>query len=518
MGKLAQLATRSALSGADCATLATAIVKASGLSVYEPSLCASGGYIYGLVRERSGGRRALVCWPPEQPAPPASVEQLYDLGDLRLVSGPADFANASAFMKALPFLKPVRLGTQTACGMGDRLGLATPGHVRAARDYPSVRPVFAQQSIREMMRAGRSAREVVADAVFGALQEGWRDGFGADADHLKTPEDVENCHAAGFTMFTVDPGEHVQSAADSMSAPELSDKVAALPWETLEATLADTLARYGKPLRLPGDLPVRPEAADIVRAAVKYGAAVAHVLQMYRRLCQLAGDAFELEISVDETAAPTTTFEHYYVASELRRLQVRWVSLAPRFVGRFEKGVDYIGDLAVFRECLRGHVAVMRELGPYKLSIHSGSDKFSVYPVVVEEAGGLVHLKTAGTSYLAALTALAQVEPEFVRSIYRFAVERYPQDRATYHVSADMARLARPENVAATALPALISEFNARQVFHVTFGSVLTAKRADGGYMFRDDLYRLLRAHEAEHLEELRRHLGRHLAPLQGQG
>src|SRR5690606_34105975 len=107
---------------------------------------------------------------------------------------------------------------------------------------------------------------------------------------------------------------------------------------------------------------------------------------------------------VDETSYPTKLVEHAYVALELRRLGVEVVSLAPRFVGRFEKGVDFraddSGDLAELTRTLAGHAGIARALGPYKLSLHSGSDKFSVYPAIAEATGGLVHLKTAGTSYL----------------------------------------------------------------------------------------------------------------------
>ena len=84
---------------------------------------------------------------------------------------------------------------------------------------------------------------------------------------------------------------------------------------------------------------------------------------------------------MDETDTPTTHAEHIFVASELRRLGVRWASLAPRFVGRFEKGVDYIGDLAAFDADMRVHAAIARAFGPYKISLHSGSDKFSIYEI-----------------------------------------------------------------------------------------------------------------------------------------
>jgi len=131
----------------------------------------------------------------------------------------------------------------------------------------------------------------------------------------------------------------------------------------------------------------------------------------------------------------------FYIASELKRLGVHWVSLAPRYVGRFEKGVDYIGDLAELRTDLAGHAAIARALGPYKLSLHSGSDKFSVYPLIVEAARGQVHFEDSGTSYLEALRTIARVKPALFREIAELAIERYPTDRATYHVSAELAKL-----------------------------------------------------------------------------
>ena len=108
----------------------------------------------------------------------------------------------------------------------------------------------------------------------------------------------------------------------------------------------------------------------LYRAAGKYGRALVHVARMYDAL-QRRLDKFEVEVSVDETDTPTSPLEHWFIASELRRLGVRWVSLAPRYVGRFEKGVDYIGNLTDFRRDMAIHAAITRALGPYKLRLHS---------------------------------------------------------------------------------------------------------------------------------------------------
>jgi hypothetical protein len=222
---------------------------------------------------------------------------------------------------------------------------------------------------------------------------------------------------------------------------------------------------------------------------------------------------FELEMSVDETQTPTSTFEHYFVARELKRLGVKWVSLAPRFIGEFEKGIDYKGDLAAFERSFAEHMAVVNTLGPYKVSIHSGSDKFSIYPIIARLACGHVHLKTAGTSYLEALRVIAEVEPALFREILQFAFDRYDEDKRSYHVSADLKRVKRPGKLKDNDLAGILDGNDGRQLLHVTFGSVLTTKSGDG-YLFRARLLDALRRNEERYYEVLTSHLGRHIAPF----
>jgi hypothetical protein len=248
---------------------------------------------------------------------------------------------------------------------------------------------------------------------------------------------------------------------------------------------------------------------------------VAHVAAMYRRLMGItAGRNCELEVSVDETETPTTPAEHIYIASELRRMGVRWVSLAPRYTGRFEKGVDYIspsgrvGDVAAFEADFALHAAIARQFGPYKLSLHSGSDKFSVYPAVSRQTRGLVHLKTAGTSYLEALHTIASLDPAFFREIYDFARDRYESDKVSYHVSARLGSAPIPQSLTDRDLPQLLEQFDAREIFHVTFGSVLRERTGDDRWRFYDRLMHLLRAHPEAYATNLEAHFLRHLKPF----
>jgi hypothetical protein len=466
-----------------------------------------------------GGRRLLIRPAPSRTSVLAEFEgERGEIGGAPALIAPLTATNAEALRRHHPWLTPRTLPAATSAGFGDRLGLATPGHARALRAAGgSIAPVFAQQSIREMTRTARSPQAVVDAATWGSFEAGWTEGQGADADHLKTTDDITACAAAGFTMFTIDPGEYVDRYADVMEPAALRAAWDALPWARLEATPSSMRARLaGLDVDADGERVVLDEEA-LLRAAVKYGRAVAHVSDMHRHLVAVkGGQGFDLEVSVDETDTPTSPAEHVFVALELRRLGARWASLAPRFVGRFEKGVDYVGDLEAFDADIRVHAAIARALGPYKLSLHSGSDKFSIYEIAAARTKGLVHLKTAGTSYLEALRAAALVSPPLFRAIYAFARTHYERDRASYHVSATVAEAPDEAGIADADLPALLEDFHARQVLHVTFGSVLTARAEDGRLEFADDLRAALLASPDVYEACLERHFVRHLRPFAG--
>jgi len=197
-----------------------------GFKIYPRSMVEITGTTYFLAR---------------QIGKPANRQMLGLVGDIVGFEGeqqgdvllcPLTPANASALRTRLPWLNPAPLGTQTSAGFGDRLGLATPGHAQAARGT-NIAPIFAQQSVRENERTGRAPQQVMDDAMWGVFQEGWREPWGADADHLKTPADVDAFAAAGYTFFTIDPGDHVDNAAHSDDQSTLLKKLAALPWGSL---------------------------------------------------------------------------------------------------------------------------------------------------------------------------------------------------------------------------------------------------------------------------------------------
>jgi tagaturonate epimerase len=188
-------------------------------------------------------------------------------------------------------------------------------------------------------------------------------------------------------------------------------------------------------------------------------------------------------------------------AQSLIRAGVKFTSLAPRFIGDFEKGVDYIGDLRALDAELAKHAAVTAHFDTYKLSLHSGSDKFSVYPLMAKHWGERLHVKTAGTSYLEALRVFASHEPDLFLKIYSLGRERYETDRRTYHVSAKLDMLPNTDD-----LPSLLDDFHAREVLHVTYGSALD--------QFGEELKAALVKHDDAYFDGLKAHFDKHLSLL----
>ncbi len=476
-----------------------------GLSIYPLSIIQDKDRYYFLAKETDGVSKVFGL----AGAPPADDFETRSQIAENVWLAPLSPSNAVALRARLAWLNPCQLDLSPSFGFGDRLGLATPGHIMAARSEgvdsaPRIAPVFAQQSVRENSRTGRSPQDVLDDAMWGVFQESWQTVWGADADHIKNSAELPSFINAGYTFFTFDPGEHVDGAADSDSLVTLRAKMKELPWDALDSSVEIMTHSY---LVSPSDIGEQELVFDkeiLLRAVAKYGRAIAHTASLYRDLVALAGDrAIDVEISVDETDTPTTVHEHYFFANELRRLGVRWVSLAPRFVGLFAKGIDYIGDRQAFDTAVNGHAAVARALGPYKLSLHSGSDKFSIYPLARQATKGLLHIKTAGTSYLEGLRVLANQEPGFFRQILALSQARFEHDKKSYILSVEKERIKSVDALTDSALAAQLDDPNTRQVLHVTYGSVLDK--------FGDELKSWLGEHEAAHDAGLLQHFRRHL-------
>lgn len=416
--------------------------------------------------------------------------------------------------------QPVPLGLAASFGFGDRLGLATFGHVAAMKQAgQGIEPMYAQQSIREMARTNRTPAQVMGDALNAAKAAGWTARQGSDADHLKTPQDIERTAAEGFCFFTIDPSGEVDSHADDYTPAQVQEKFKAV------ADQVDWVNTYkNKQIKLSTGTVVDLNEQAVLKAAVKYGRAINLATSLAKHIeatNKKLGRAFEIELSVDETPQPTTLAEHWIIADQLRTRGVTLISLAPRYVGEFEKGVDYKGNLSAFEKSLSDHAAIANQLGPYKLSLHSGSDKLTIYPSFARITRGKWHVKTAGTSYLEALRAVLRHDEGLFRKIVDFSRKRYDTDRATYHVSATLDTTPPPSDIKdVRKLEQVYLERwedvrgNAgftepgRQILHCTFGSVLTDAT------LKQEVMQILKEHRGTYDAILADHFGRHLKSL----
>jgi hypothetical protein len=404
--------------------------------------------------------------------------------------------NACVLRTLFPFTSPVRgLKNEKSFGLGDRLGIATAGHIDLF-EKNGVFPVFAQQSIRELKLTNRTYEDVLDAATFAVFRGGFKRGFGADGDHLKTAEDIEYALSLGFTMITLDCSEHIKNGVTQDNAPPPSKHL--------------TEKYLNKTFDIEDGVTLVFSEKELAQCAAIYSEAITFAAQMYNRF--LAGGKYDadFEISIDETESVTTPLQHFFATRELLDSGVAFATIAPRFCGEFQKGIDYIGDTVQFEREIKIHAAIARRLR-YKLSIHSGSDKFSVFPIIGRETRGRFHVKTAGTNWLQAVRVAAAADPSLYREIHSYALGAFADAKKYYHVTTDLSRIPDISALRDSELISLFENNETRQLIHITYGHILTRKNPDGSFLFRDRLYKLLREHEDEYRLSLVKHIGKHL-------
>lgn len=404
-------------------------------------------------------------------------------------------------------------------GMGDRFAHQAKAQLRAcqliAADGVEVAPVW-NKSNREHTFIGSEPASVLTAAQAAVAALGWQKGWHVDADHIRL-ETVDR-FLPHSDFFTID-------VADSIGKPALSEAVTAFISRHPELV--------GR-IEIPGiKVPFETTRADIERIAAKYLLAVNDAGKIYSHIAARKGaDIIIAEISMDETDHPQTPPELLVILAAIADEYIRIQTIAPKFTGRFNKGVDYVGDLVQFEKEFHDDLAVIafaiKRYGlpaNLKLSVHSGSDKFSLYPIIRRtlpkfDAG--VHLKTAGTTWLEELIGLAEAGGEglvLAKELYGEALDHLEELCVPYASVIDIDRAKLPS---ATSVAGWTSEqytgalrhdpkhplFNSsfRQLLHVGFK--LAAKK---GRRYLD----LLEANEAVVAKNVTENLyARHLRPL----
>ena len=334
-------------------------------------------------------------------------------------------------------------------GVGDRFAhQAKPqlaACMKAADAGVIVVPVW-NKSNREHKIVGSepSGTRAAADAAVRDL--GWKHSHYVDADHIN--QDTVDRFLVPSDFFTLD-------VADAIGRPPHSGVAEAFLRRHPELTGRIDIAG------LPEPLSVSPEQA--AAAAAKYLFPVGEASQIYRKIAAAKQPGcFITEVSMDETDCPQTPSELLLILAAISDAGIPIQTIAPKFTGRFNKGVDYVGDVPQFeREFVADLAVIAHAIKQYglpanlKLSVHSGSDKFSIYESIrraIRDAGAGVHVKTAGTTWLEELIGLAEAGPEglaLAKEIYAQAFDHFDELCAPYAavIDIDPARLPSPSQV-----------------------------------------------------------------------
>ena len=426
----------------------------------------------------------------------------FDDIEFRIVS--LNHEHATIIRDLFPFTAPIKvLDKKRSFGLGDRLGIAGPGHLDVFKKYDAY-PILAQQSIRELSLTNRKYEDVLDAATFAVFKEGYKDGFGADGDHLKKPEEIEYALSLGFSMITLDCSDYIRNDIGKMSDEDiLKQDVLSSEYENRylnQSFMIDNHTIYFDELAL-------KKSILIYKDAVNYAA------KIYRTYLADGNAKANFEVSIDETGTPTSPTEHYFVANELAIRNVKLDTMAPRFCGEFQKGVDYVGDILQFENELIIHVAIANHFG-YKLSIHSGSDKFSIFELIGKHTQGHFHVKTAGTNWLEAMRVVAFADPKLYRLVHAYALSMFSEASKFYHVTTDLNKIPNLDTLKDEELVDLFKNNDSRQLIHITYGYILNAKDEQDNFIFKDKLYQLWYEKQDVYRQFLSEHIGKHLELL----
>ena len=334
-------------------------------------------------------------------------------------------------------------------GVGDRFAQEGEAQlqaiVQAEKFGIKVVPVW-NKSNREHKFIKSEPQSVRDEAESAVAALGWRGGYHVDADHIGLNSVDGFISASDF--FTLD-------VADFTGQPAPKAEI---------DRFVDELGRYRGPLVIPGIDTAFKITDDLLRqTALKFLLATQEAGRIYRHIRERKGEDFITEVSIDETDTPQTPVELFLILAMIARESIPAQTVAPKFTGRFKKGVDYFGELDQFGKEFDEDLAVIafaiREFGlpcTLKLSVHSGSDKFSLYPIInrlVKERGVGLHVKTCGTTWLEEIVGLAEAGGEGLRTakeIYAAARPRYDEMVNPYStvIDIDPARLPSEAEVA----------------------------------------------------------------------
>lgn len=331
-------------------------------------------------------------------------------------------------------------------GTGDRFGLqgrAQLAAIEKARDQGVDLTIVWNKSHREHTIVKTTQQQVREEADQAVNERGWEGQYFVDADHIGLGNVDLFLESSDF--FTLDVADFIGERADDKSLGEFIEKYSQFTGEL-------TIPGIDQPLRVTADL--------LQVIAEKYLYAIQEAGKIFRHIVKMKGGDFVTEVSMDETAEPQTPTELLFILAAMAEENIPAQTIAPKFSGRFNKGVDYLGDVAQFRREFEEDLCIIKygveSFGlpaNLKLSVHSGSDKFSIYQPIRElihkhDAG--IHVKTAGTTWLEELIGLAEAGGkglEIAKQVYTSSYGRFDELCTPYASVIDIDRDALPKPV-----------------------------------------------------------------------
>ena len=378
--------------------------------------------------------------------------------------------NAGVIKEEFPWTVPTALhDTKTSIGFGDRLGNATLAHINAISKY-DIHPVLAQQSLRELKLTGRTYHDLIDKTIFNVFEGGYTGGYGADANDLQSIDEVNIALSAGITMISLNIAPKINSRAMLWSKGDIDNAFAQLP-EELQKRMHD---RYFNKKLSVGKTELEFDITTTKKEVIMFYEAILHTSEIYNHLKANCGDNFDLEIALDETTFPTWPESHFFIVNELKNMGVKLSSFAPHFIGSFKRCLDYSGNLNEFTEHFEKHAEIAKEFGGYKISIHDGSNKFKIYPIVNKLTKGHFHLKTSAISWIEAIRTLAVKDSALFRVIYQQIIKNYEQNEKYYkNANIKIKNIPNIDMIYNEDLSASVDNDEFKQLLSISYGSVL---------------------------------------------
>lgn len=486
----------------------------SNKEIYTPSIQVERRNVYFILHQTDSEgiiQKSLVVYENRLTAVDFDADDSLTDVDSTLLVGQLNEKNNDALAKRFQWMRPTsRRNYKYTFGLGDRLGNASNAHLRLFKGR-GIMPVLAQQSIRELVLMHRTNTDVFQSASWAVFEEGFTYGWGADGDHVKTPYEVDYAVKIGCSMITLDCTEEINNDIVNLKDDELDKRFNALDSDQIQYFNETYL---NKSFDLGNGRSVKFAKHDVEESVLTFYDAILFAAGIYKKF--VVPYNLDFEISMDETPYQTTNPNHFFFANELHRRGITPTTMAPRFYGEFQKAIDYIGDTKRFEREYIIHEAIAEHFG-YKLSIHSGSDKLSVYEIIgrISKDHGW-HVKTAGTNWLEALRVIAHKDPKFMLELYKFAYENLDDVKDFYVFNAQTDGTApKPETMTTENVMDLLDNDDARQVLHTMYGSIMNLKH-NYHYVYRDKFWNILLKNQALYDRYLNIHIAEHLDLLQG--